>query len=355
MKNTENNEEVKKIKVNNSKNVGFLKRITNAIFKLENYGEFIVEKTRVAIFYFFKLMFLVSIIISAVSTYNFNTIVTKGFNYIKNELPEFNYSEGKVIFSEDTEAYDSDLDFYTIINTKSQISDSIEDELMDKVKDYTMSLILLQDKIILTEYGQAIEYNYTDLEANYNVDTLNKEELINMLDSIGIAGINITYFIASLLSVYIVNIITISVDVLLVFLFGLIISKLCGVHMPSSKVLSLSIYSLTLSILLSTAYSIVYSLTGFVIEYFDIMYLMVAYVYLIAAILIIKSDVIKQKMELQKIIEVQKQVKKELDDQRQEEGNKEDNKDSEKKKKEEQEDKKEDEPIINREPDGSEI
>ena len=33
---------------------------------------------------------------------------------------------------------------------------------------------------------------------------------------------------------------------------------------------------------------------------------------LIAAILIIKSDVIKQRIELQKIIEVQKEVKKEL-------------------------------------------
>lgn len=354
MKNTDNNEEIKEIKINNSHKKSFFKRVKDAIFKLENYGEFILEKTSVSITFFLKLMLLVSIIIAAVSTYNFNIIVTKGFSYIKNELPDFNYSEGKVDFSQYKEAYDEDLDFYTIINTKGKLNDNIEADLINKVKDYELSLILLQDKLILTEYGQAVEYKYVDLEQQYDINTLNKQDLVSMLDSIGVFGINSTYFIASLLSLYIVNAITIFVDVLLVFVFGLIISKLCGVNMPSSKVLSISIYAMTLSILLSTAYSVVYSLTGFVIEHFNIMYLMVAYVYLIAAILIIKSDVIKQKMELQKIIEVQKQVKKELEEKKQEEENKKTDKEDDKKEKKKK-DSEEEDPIVNREPDGSEI
>ena len=354
MKNTDNNEEVKQIKINNYNKKSFFKRIKYAIFKLENYGEFILERTRLSVTYFLKLILLVSIIITAVSTYNFNIIVTKGFNYIKNELPDFNYSEGNLEFAENKEAYDEELDFYTIINTKSELTDNIEEDLKNKVKDYELSLILLRDKIILTEYGQAVEYKYIDLEQQYGIEILNKQDLISILDSIGVFGINSTYFIASLLSIYIVNLITIVVDVLLVFAFGLIISKLCGVNMPSAKVLSISIYSLTLSILLSTIYSVIYSLTGFVIEYFDIMYLMVAYVYLIAAILIIKSDVIKQKMELQKIIEVQKQVKKEMEEQKQEE-NKKNDKEDDKKEKNKKDNKEEEDPILNREPDGSEI
>ena len=104
-----------------------------------------------------------------------------------------------------------------------------------------------------------------------------------------------------------------------------------------------------ISIILSTIYSVVYSLTGFVIEYFDIMYLLVSYIYIIAAILIIKSDLIKQQMELQKIYKVEKEVKKELEEQR--ENKEKDEKEDEKKDKEETED----EPMINREPDGSEI
>ena len=353
MKNTDNNEEMKTIKINNSHKIGFFKRIKNAIFKLENYGEFILEKTGVSIAYFLKLILLVSIITAAVSTYNFNIIVSKGFNYVKNELPNFNYSDGKVIFDKDIEAYDEELDFYAIFNTKSELSDGVQEELKSKVKDYELSIIFLKDKIILTEYGQAIEYKYTELAKQYNLTTFSKEELVETLNSIGLSGINITYFAVSLLSMYIVNVITVSLDVLLVFLFGLIISKLCGVNMPSSKVLALAIHALTLSILLSTAYSVVYSITGFYIEYFDIMYLMVAYVYLVAAILIIKADVIKQRMELQKIIEVQKEVKKELDEKREDENKEENKKDNNDKKKEKDEE--EEDPIVNREPDGSEI
>ena len=352
MKNTDNNEEMKKIKINNPPKKGFFKRIKNAIFKLENYGEFILEKTSTSIIYFLKLMLLISIIIAAVSTYNFNTVISKGFNYIKNELPNFNYSNGKVVFDKDAEAYDKDLDLYAIINTKSIVSEGVQEELQNKVKDYESSIIFLQDKMIFTEYGQAIEYSYTDIEEQYGIKTLNKQELIEMIDSVGIMGINITYFIASILSMYIVNTITIVLDVLLVFLFGLIITKLCGVNMPSAKVLSLSIYALTLSILLSTAYSVIYSITGFYIEYFDIIYLMVAYVYLIAAILIIKSDVIKQRIELQKIIEVQKEVKKELDEKKEEQQEKQK---EEKEEKKNEKDEKEEDPIVNREPDGSEI
>ena len=54
----------------------------------------------------------------------------------------------------------------------------------------------------------------------------------------------------------------------------------------------------------------VYGLTGFVINYFSVMYLLIAYVYIIAAILMIKYDLLKQRLELEKILEVQKKVNK---------------------------------------------
>ena len=53
--------------------------------------------------------------------------------------------------------------------------------------------------------------------------------------------------------------------------------------------MSLAIYSLTLSIILSTAYSVVYSFTKFEIRYFDIMYMIIAFIYIVAAIMIMKE------------------------------------------------------------------
>ena len=357
MKREENkNEVVENIKINPPKKLGFFKRIQVSIFKVENYGEFVLEKTKVAIQYFFKLILLVAIVTAIISTYQVHTMVTKGINYLKNEMPDFNLSDGKITFVEDTEAYDKDLDFYVRYSTSSELSDSVIKDIEKQVQNYSTAIIYLQDRIVYYNGVNYSYFKYSDLMSEYHIDITNKQNLINLIDRIGIYGIDTTCFIASFIASYLVNIINVAFDVILVFLFGMIAARFCGVNMPSTKILSLSIYSLTLSILLNMIYMIAYNLTNFYIQYFELMYILIAYIYLVAAILIIKSDVIKQKLELQKIIEVQKQVKKEIEEQKEEE-NKEDNKkdDTESDKKEKDKKQEEEDPILNREPDGSEI
>ena len=56
------------IKINQPKKINFFKRLYISIFKVENYGEFVLEKTNVALKYFFKLMLLITIITAFVTT-----------------------------------------------------------------------------------------------------------------------------------------------------------------------------------------------------------------------------------------------------------------------------------------------
>ena len=94
----------------------------------------------------------------------------------------------------------------------------------------------------------------------------------------------------------------------------------------------MSIYALTLPILLNALYIGVNIFTQFNIEYFQVMYLAVAAIYLIAAIFILKDNFIKKQQELLKIIEVQAKIKQEKDEQEEKkEEPKEDNKKDEKK------------------------
>ena len=62
---------------------------------------------------------------------------------------------------------------------------------------------------------------------------------------------------------------------------------------------SLSISAITLSVILNAIYLIVNMFTGFVIPYFQIMYTLISYVYLIAALLIMRSEIIKKKVQIQ--------------------------------------------------------
>ncbi|MBR3697116.1 MAG: DUF1189 family protein [Clostridia bacterium] len=343
------------IKINLLKKMGFLKRIQVSIFKVENYSEFLLEKTNISIKYLLKLILLVAVILAISTTVQINKIASKGLRYIKNEMPEFSLIDGEISFKEDTEGYDNDLDFYVKYSTKSELSDSIVSEIKKDVQQYSSAFVYLKDRIIIYNGGNYSVFKYSDLLSEYNLSITNRTDLINLIDKLGITGIDISFFIISFLSGYVTNIINVIFDVSLVFCFGIIASRICGVNMPYSKMISLSIYSLTLSIFLSLLYSVVYNFTNFYIEYFEFMYIIVAYIYLIAAILIIKSDVIKQKMELQKIIEVQNQVKKEIEEQKKEESKEDNKKDDNKEEKKKKKDKNEEEPIIDREPDGSEI
>ena len=348
--------ESKEIKItgtNNTKKITFFSRIKRSIFNVETYGEFILEKTSVAIKYFFLLLFIISLVLAAVLTYQFEKIVSKGYAYIKNELPDFTYGNSKVQFASIAEGYDEDIDLYSIINTDSEISDGVLEDYKEKVTEYTYAVIFLQDGVLVFRDGQFVEYSYSEMESTYGLNIKNKEDLIGLIEGIGLPGIAITYYVALVLSLYVANILTYFSDILMICIFGYLTGRIVGLPLNVSKTFVLSVYALTLSIILSTIYTVVYTFTGFVVQYFNIMYLLIAYIYMIAAILIIKSDIIKQQMELQKIYKVEAQVKKELEEQREKDRDEEDKKEEKKKEKDKKEE--EDEPVINREPDGSEI
>ena len=110
--------------------------------------------------------------------------------------------------------------------------------------------------------------------------------------------------------------------------------------MNYKAVFNMSIYALTLSIILKIIYIVITMLTSFKIKYFEIMYIAIAYISLAAAIFLIKSDVIKQHLELMKIIEESKEKieqtitipKKDKEEKKEEKDDKEENKSDENKK-----------------------
>lgn len=342
--------------MDNSQNkLGFFKRVKIAIFNLEEYGIFLGERVSKSIKYFLLLILLMTALTIFAESYEFYNMITTGINYIENELSDFSYSDGTLGFDNVIKAYDEKYDFKLYIDTSDNISDETIEEYKNDIYTSQDGMILLQNKYIYVTQNQELEGSYSDLANVYDLNFSNKQELLDIINNFGISNIILMYCTSSFISVYIVNVITIFMDLLLIAVFGYIASRICGIKFKMSPMISLSIYSLTLSIVFSGIYNVVYILTGFEIKYFNIMYLLIAYVYIVAAILMIKYDYIKQNEELQKIIEVQKQVKKDSDD------NEKSDEEKENQKEDKKEDKKEKKPVDvpkeeeNKEPDGSEI
>lgn len=145
------------------------------------------------------------------------------------------------------------------------------------------------------------------------------------------------------------------IDALILGLLGIVVSFMAKMKIKFVALFRMGIHALTLPILLNMIYMIVNSLTGFRIEAFSWMYVTISYIYMIVAILMIRTDIINRQMELIRIQQEQELVREQI--QRQEENNEDENKEN-KKDKDKKENKKKQEGEdnnIDEEPQGSEV
>ena len=126
-----------------------------------------------------------------------------------------------------------------------------------------------------------------------------KEIIQNYSDGYTIFAIFITIFICIFSITFI--------RILLLSGFGLITCFFAQIKINYKALFNMSVYAMTLSILLHIIYTCIILLTDFKVKYFDILYVSVSYISLAAAIFIIKSNVIKTHIELMKIIDSSKQ------------------------------------------------
>ncbi len=228
---------------NNLKKIPFFTRAKWAIFNLENYDFFAIEKAKVTFAYFIKIIIIFSLLTAIGITYKFAT-----------------------------------TDFSTIPELKGYLT------------------------------TETIKY----------IEQVPKGQLYAIFYSISTIYLFAIYFVM------------IALDILMLSVLGFITSRIAKVLLRHSAIINISVYALTLPVLLKAIYILVNSFTGFEIKYFEIMYNAVAYIYLVTAILMIKSEMIKQEIELTKLEEEQQKVREELEREQEEERQKEEQKRKEK-------------------------
>ena len=298
-----------------AKKINFFKRLKMAIFQLENYIEFINERLYKAIGFCIKMTIVCSIIIvisNAIFIYKKYGSPTK---YVDNMVPNFSYEENDLKIDEK--------------DAKSSENKEMVATVMKKIKPS-----------LVTVLG----------DSSYNKALLIKDIEANERQVIIIAGVAI--FLESLIEIFSFWIIL----AIMTSVIGWLVLSFSRLKMRYSKLFALSIYASTLTTVISVIYILLNSFFGIYIEVFDYLSMLIAYIYITAVIYMIKSDLIKQQMELIRIATVQAKVKEQLkeeDNKDTEEKEKKDNKDN--KEEDKKEEKKKDNEVLNDEPDGSEI
>lgn len=279
-------------------------RVKKAIFKFEDYEKFIVEPISKAIKYFFQIVFIFSLIITIALAFKMNKETKRTLSIIENEIPNFSISNGilELEENEDFEKYFENIDLNIVMRKEENID-------VNGMNLNSNSMIFLNNKIIFKYQGFSQELLYKDAFP----EGITKENIINIRNTKEWIGIEISLCLIMLLICFIMYSIFIAIDILTLTILGMIINMIIKTAFRFKEILKISIYSLTLPMILYLIYIVSNILFGITIKYFEIAYDAISYIYLITVLLIMKADIIKNTQELQKILEEQKKVKEELE------------------------------------------
>ena len=257
-----------------TKKIGFFKRFKMAIFELENYIDFLNEKLSKSLVFSLKLVVLLSLIMAISNVIFVYAKYHSPDNYLNEVIPEFTYENSELKIDEN--------------ETKSDEKKQIAQVMKQVVPSVTNIL------------GNG---TYTKADLIHYVQENQKT----------IVGFGVTaIFIENILDMYIM---WLMVAILTSFI-GWIALIFLRIKMKYSKLFTLSIYASTLSIILTVIYTMLNAFCGVYIEMFDYLSILIAYIYITAVIYMIRSDLIKQQIELIRIANVQAEEKERLEKER---------------------------------------
>ena len=313
---------------------GFFKKLWYSIVNIEKYPEMATEGVGRAISYLFKIVAILAVVLSIWMTYESYEAVRNGVEYLQNEFPTFSYQDGTL--SVETEepivigAEQSGVG-KIVVDTKTDSEEQIN-QYLNEIGSNESGIVVLKQKVLVKTPGVAgsISYDYQQILGNMQITQFNKQDVINYANSNQIITLYISMFITIFIYSIMMYFITTLWYVVMISIVGYITAWLLKIKMRYVAVFNMSVYAITLSVLLNVIYLIINMFIPFTITYFQVMYVAIATIYLIAAIFIIKSETIKKQAELMKIAEVQAIVKKEIEQEKQKE-EQEKEKDSEKK------------------------
>jgi len=178
---------------------------------------------------------------------------------------------------------------------------------------YLLLLLIIFTTVVSTAIFFRFDGSLLDSEKyiiNIILENNNTESLNTIIESINQS--RIINYIVIYISIFVFYLFSTLLDSISLSIMGFLVCKITKFRMTLKQLYNVAVHCLTLSIILSMIYILLNLFTGFKIIHFSIMYTIIACIYLIAAILIIRDDINKRNIELMKIIEEQARVRLEI-------------------------------------------
>ena len=277
--------------------LSFFKRVKMSVVDFDKYHIIASEGLWRAIMYLVKLVLIFALVLSLATIIRFSQLLDKATEYLSNNVPNFYFENNQFVLdsSEDVKIENHEYTDFLIILTNSETYN--EDEIRDFdgiVLTFTKNNLLFKQQ----NSTSIIAQSYEELNNTIDISQINKDYLVNMASGENAYTILANIFAVIFISTFLTYFLTAILDTIALSLLGFIVSRLIRVPFKYGALYSLSISAITLPVILNGVYMVVNMFTGFVIPYFQIMYTLISYVYLIAALLIMRSEIMKKKVQI---------------------------------------------------------
>ena len=302
---------------------GFFKRVIKSIKDFDKYEDFALEKVADGMKYIVKLIALFCAIICIAYTYKTVNTITTLYTGLKEKTPAFSYKDGMLTTESEKptiiEEY-GDMIGSIIIDTEIETKQA-EETYQEQINKYGAAIIVTKDSMLIRNPAltETMQLKHEELVAKYFGDEFNKQKIIEEVDKANAISFALSIYISLFMANFISYFIAVMVDVLILALLAYIAGRVVGIKLKTAPSFNVGAHAITLSVVLNMVYMVINALTGFQIKYFQIMYNAVAYIYVVVAILMIKTDFLNRQMELMKLAQEQMRIKEEMKKQEEEE------------------------------------
>lgn len=336
-------------------NKGFFKKIWYSINKIEKYPELSAEGLGRAIIYLMTLVLIIGVMSSFATVYRTSLKVKEVAKYIDEKIPELTYKEDTLQVGTEEAIIDENENFGKIIvDTKTDDEQQIN-QYIEETSDEENAVIILKNKLMLKQSGTngTTDYNYKDLFGQMGITEFNKQSLLDYLNGNGIMNLYFSLFASLLIYTFVIYLINLLFYIIIISIFGYLATMILKLKIRYVAIFNMAIYAITLPALLNIIYIAINAFYPYQISYFEVLYALIASIYIMAAIFILKTEFNKKQGEVQKIVEVEKQIKEENKEENKEEKREKPESKKDKKKKEEQNKEQEEKDNDGEEPEGS--
>lgn len=319
----------------------FFRTLKVSIFQFDKYHEIMQHKTRKMLLFLFEIVVLVALIITGAVVLRLNNTYDYAYNFAKDNLPNFTitkegfhmdieepliyknteYFNSVVVFDNNTEnkkyldEANQNSAIYLIF-TKNSLVFKIPGTLTTEYKFADM----FSDKKQSTNTVNAVENTTKNVAENATETTtenatentvaketteskeqkIDKEYILKVFDAetmrTTIGKLAIYLFLLLFLSLLIISLI----NIFALAVLGYVFARIIKMPFKFGNVFNMAIASTTLPSILLCVYMVINILTGFTIVKFDILYALVSYIYLGAAIFILRSNMNKTRVAKEK-------------------------------------------------------